>query len=265
MDARALLAIVLLLWLIRSWVNWDIQEKKAAQSRMRLRNRLSGSMSRGRGEASQPGQMSVSNATVAVGESAPGTADKVGTSPDSGRKKRIQEQLYTLEAQAKALNQSDLEIRRLRSELESMPSEGANIEALEVRVREQQSLMSQSVEPTGAATADKQALSNAPERTQETSYSADGSTEDKSDSSVRKTPLYQAPSEKDDLKLIKGIGPVMERTLNELGVTTFKQLANFNQDDIDKVSEAIGAFSGRIERDDWVGKAQKLVSDKSSA
>ena len=40
-------------------------------------------------------------------------------------------------------------------------------------------------------------------------------------------PIFVAPKEKDDLKVIKGIGVVMERTLNDLGITTFKQLAGF--------------------------------------
>jgi len=70
--------------------------------------------------------------------------------------------------------------------------------------------------------------------------------------------------EKDDLKKIKGIGPVMERTLNALGVTTFQQLADFTQEDIDKVSEAIDAFPGRIERDDWVGKAGQILQENKS-
>ena len=78
------------------------------------------------------------------------------------------------------------------------------------------------------------------------------------------TPLYEPPSYTDDLKMIKGIGPVMEATLNELGVTTFKQLADFTQSDIDKVSKAIGAFPGRIERDDWVGKARSFVDGQST-
>ena len=54
----------------------------------------------------------------------------------------------------------------------------------------------------------------------------------------------------------------MERTLNELGVSTFKQLADFQQVDIDKVSKAIGSFPGRIERDDWVGKAKQILQEQ---
>lgn len=70
--------------------------------------------------------------------------------------------------------------------------------------------------------------------------------------------LFTPPADRDDLKLVKGIGPVMEDMLNQLGVTTFKQLADFKQTDIDDVTAEISAFPGRIERDDWVGQASLL-------
>lgn len=75
-------------------------------------------------------------------------------------------------------------------------------------------------------------------------------------------PLYKAPAEKDDLKLIKGIGPKMEKMLYSLGITSFQQIAEFKSDDIERVSEALDAFPGRIERDDWVGGAKKHYLEK---
>lgn len=62
----------------------------------------------------------------------------------------------------------------------------------------------------------------------------------------------------DDLKKIPGIGPVLERKLNELGVTRFSQIAAFSNEDIAKVDERLN-FKGRIERDDWIGKAKELT------
>ena len=70
--------------------------------------------------------------------------------------------------------------------------------------------------------------------------------------------LYQPPDVSDDLKQIKGIGLKMEQMLNQLGVCTFEQLANFNATDIEAVSAELKAFSGRIERDNWIGQAAKL-------
>ena len=76
------------------------------------------------------------------------------------------------------------------------------------------------------------------------------------------TALFETPEEKDDLKKIKGIGPVMESVLNSHGVTTFRQLANFSAEDVERVSEAIGTFPGRIERDDWVGRARRRLEEE---
>lgn len=74
--------------------------------------------------------------------------------------------------------------------------------------------------------------------------------------------LFTPPAEKDDLKKIKGIGPVMENTLNELGVTSYKQLGSFTQNDIQKVSDALSDFPDRIERDGWVPQAITLFEKK---
>ena len=65
--------------------------------------------------------------------------------------------------------------------------------------------------------------------------------------------------EKDNLKLISGVGPVLEDKLNELGIFHFWQIAKFEARDIDLVNEAM-AFPGRIERDDWIAQAKSLAN-----
>jgi predicted flap endonuclease-1-like 5' DNA nuclease len=66
---------------------------------------------------------------------------------------------------------------------------------------------------------------------------------------------------RDDLKAINGIGPVMERTLNSLGIQSWEQIAAFTEDDVARVSAAIQTFPGRIQRDDWIGGARELLED----
>ena len=61
----------------------------------------------------------------------------------------------------------------------------------------------------------------------------------------------------DDLQRIKGIGPVLEKDLNDIGVYNFSQIANFSQAEIDNVNTAFD-FPGRIERDEWIPQARKL-------
>lgn len=76
----------------------------------------------------------------------------------------------------------------------------------------------------------------------------------------RKLKYLDAPEgEKEDLKLISGVGPVLEDKLNELGIYHFWQIAKFEQKDIDLVNDAM-AFPGRIERDEWIAQAQNLAN-----
>jgi predicted flap endonuclease-1-like 5' DNA nuclease len=69
-------------------------------------------------------------------------------------------------------------------------------------------------------------------------------------------------AEKDDLKMISGIGPVNEASLNALGIYTFRQISKFTAQDIDALNDAIIYFSGRIERDEWVAQATELVHNQ---
>src|SRR5262249_26768672 len=50
----------------------------------------------------------------------------------------------------------------------------------------------------------------------------------------------------DDLKLIVGVGPVLERMLHQLGVTTFRQIAYWSDRDIDQFDAKLPEFPGRI-------------------
>lgn len=62
----------------------------------------------------------------------------------------------------------------------------------------------------------------------------------------------------DDLKKIRGVGPVLERTLNQLGIYFFDQVASLSADEIDWVTYHLDTFPGRIERDEWVSQAREL-------
>ena len=66
----------------------------------------------------------------------------------------------------------------------------------------------------------------------------------------------------DDLKLIVGIGPVLERMLHQLGVTTFRQIARWSERDIDEFDARLPEFPGRIRRDGWVTQARAMHQSK---
>ena len=63
----------------------------------------------------------------------------------------------------------------------------------------------------------------------------------------------------DDLKVIKGIGPKMEKLLNSFGITAWEQVAALKKGEIKKLNDALETFPGRIERDEWVPQAKDLV------
>jgi predicted flap endonuclease-1-like 5' DNA nuclease len=63
---------------------------------------------------------------------------------------------------------------------------------------------------------------------------------------------------RDDLKQIKGIGPAIEKTLNEIGIFRFQQIAEMSEYDIDRVARRLKGFHSRIYREDWIGQAREL-------
>ena len=66
----------------------------------------------------------------------------------------------------------------------------------------------------------------------------------------------------DDLKLIVGVGPVLERMLYHLGITTYRQIARWTERDIDDFDAKLPEFPGRIRRDGWVTQAKSLHQSK---
>lgn len=73
----------------------------------------------------------------------------------------------------------------------------------------------------------------------------------------------QAPqSGQDKLSTIKGIGPVIERQLNELGVYQFEQIASWTTEQELWIGSKL-AFPKRVTREEWVKQAKELVKHKA--
>ena len=68
----------------------------------------------------------------------------------------------------------------------------------------------------------------------------------------------------DDLKKLKGVGPKLEQTLNELGFYHFDQVAAWGPAEIAWVDSRL-KFKGRIERDGWIEQAKALAAEKGNA
>ncbi len=68
-------------------------------------------------------------------------------------------------------------------------------------------------------------------------------------------------SDIDDLKEIKGIGPVIEKKLNMLGIVNFKQISELNDEALDQIAHTLKFFPERIKRDNWVQQARDLSKE----
>lgn len=68
----------------------------------------------------------------------------------------------------------------------------------------------------------------------------------------------------DDLQQIKGVGPAIEKTLNDLGIYSYDQIAEMSEVDIDRVARELRGFRSRIYREDWIGQARMLKHERSS-
>jgi len=64
----------------------------------------------------------------------------------------------------------------------------------------------------------------------------------------------------DDLKLIWGVGPKLEKMLNDMGIWHFDQIAAWAARELAWVDARLEGFKGRASRDDWVSQAKKLAT-----
>jgi large subunit ribosomal protein L21 len=65
----------------------------------------------------------------------------------------------------------------------------------------------------------------------------------------------------DDLKLLSGVGPTLEKKLHAAGVTSFAQIAAWTTEDVAAFDEKLN-FKGRIEREGWIEQARTLAAEK---
>src|SRR5512146_276275 len=68
--------------------------------------------------------------------------------------------------------------------------------------------------------------------------------------------------QKDDLKKIHGIGPVLERALNRMGTYTYVQIAKWTASDIARIAQKLDTNPDRIKRDNWIAGAKKQHREK---
>jgi predicted flap endonuclease-1-like 5' DNA nuclease len=110
-----------------------------------------------------------------------------------------------------------------------------------------------------------------PEPAMESALEAAVETESESEPESEPTPESEvaadtgAHASRDDLKMIKGVGPAIEKTLNEIGIFRFEQIADMSEYDIDRVAKRLRGFHSRIYREDWIGQARDLLDQAANA
>lgn len=100
----------------------------------------------------------------------------------------------------------------------------------------------------------------APERPAPAAKAAPGPAPAAPMSEVAPELLNSPRGEADDLKKIKGIGPQLERVLNEMGVWHFWQIAAWGGSEIAWVDARL-KFKGRIARDNWIAQAEAFAGE----
>ncbi len=133
-----------------------------------------------------------------------------------------------------------------------LSNEGAPVE--EKKARGAKSARAEKTAPKAAAETAKPA---AKAKTEAKSAAAGTARLDEARGMVYDSP----PAETDDLKLISGVGPVLEEKLNSVGIYRFEQIANWTERNVEEFEELLSS-KGRVERENWIAQAKELAEGK---
>jgi predicted flap endonuclease-1-like 5' DNA nuclease len=163
---------------------------------------------------------------------------------------------------AETLKERDQDLQRLRATIEELEMFRGEVEKKEIALREAEerrvmdvsereeeigALRKRLVEYRVAQRFSAQAKSNA----------GAGESASPSAPAAGRGAGKHRPAQKDDLKQIHGIGPVMERVLNRMGMFTFRQIAEWKDQDVEHMASELNTFPDRIRHDNWIAGAKE--------
>jgi predicted flap endonuclease-1-like 5' DNA nuclease len=156
------------------------------------------------------------------------------------------------------LQQRDQDIQRLRATVEELEVYRGEVEKKEIALREAEERrvmdVSEREEEIGALR--KRLVEyRVAQRHQTQSKSADAASH--GTAAAGRGTGKSRPTQKDDLKQIHGIGPVMERVLNRMGMFTFRQIAEWKDQDVEHIASELNTFPDRIRHDNWIAGAKE--------
>ena len=85
--------------------------------------------------------------------------------------------------------------------------------------------------------------------------------EKKSVTKVKQNTIKQKKSkiEINNLKVLRGVGVLIEKDLNRLGVYTLTQIASWNENDLLRIDKAL-SLHGKIKKERWVEQAKNIIA-----
>ncbi|MHA7900197.1 MAG: hypothetical protein ACX94B_10055 [Henriciella sp.] len=150
---------------------------------------------------------------------------------------------------------------KLHSKLDELEEQVAELQAdadgVDDKVKARVERLSQEIASVGGKKKVKKAkkVKAAPKAKAKAAPKAAAKAEPKTDENGRlEKPLGKA----DDLKLIKGVGAVLERRLNDAGIFHYWQIAGLRKAQMESL-EAVLRFPGRMTRDNWKAQARALA------
>ncbi|GAB1722975.1 MAG: hypothetical protein GDA65_13370 [Nitrospira sp. CR1.1] len=159
------------------------------------------------------------------------------------------------------VHQRDQDIQRLRATMEELEVFRGEVEKKEIALREaeERRVMEVSEREEEIAALRKRLVEYRVAQRHHAQAKGTSPAEPVSHSSatVARTAGKSRAAQKDDLKQIHGIGPVMERVLNRMGMFTFRQIAEWKDQDVEHMASELDTFPDRIRHDNWIAGAKE--------
>ena len=76
--------------------------------------------------------------------------------------------------------------------------------------------------------------------------------------SIKALGMKRPTGKLDDLQLINGVGPTLEKKLHRLGIYHYEQLAQVTAEEIKLIDSKLKTYKGRLKRDKWPMQARRL-------
>lgn len=76
--------------------------------------------------------------------------------------------------------------------------------------------------------------------------------------SIKALGMKRPSGKLDDLQLINGVGPTLEKKLHRLGIYHYEQLAHVTAEEIKLIDSKLKTYKGRLKRDKWPMQARRL-------